>query len=37
MNAIHVTAPARRGSNMRKPEIQEMFARLREPQSAPDH
>ncbi|NIK43655.1 endonuclease III [Xanthomonas arboricola] len=30
MNAIHVTAPARRGSNMRKPEIQEMFARLRE-------
>ncbi|WP_349793711.1 endonuclease III [Xanthomonas sp. WHRI 7064] len=30
MNAIHVTAPARRGSSMRKPEIQEMFARLRE-------
>lgn len=30
MNTIHVTAPARRGSNMRKPEIQEMFARLRE-------
>ncbi|NIJ84259.1 endonuclease-3 [Xanthomonas arboricola] len=30
MNAIHATAPARRGSSMRKPEIQEMFARLRE-------
>ncbi|NIJ78080.1 endonuclease-3 [Xanthomonas campestris] len=30
MNAIHASAPARRGSSMRKPEIQEMFARLRE-------
>ncbi|KLD70255.1 endonuclease III [Xanthomonas pisi] len=30
MNATQATAPARRGSTMRKPEIQEMFERLRE-------
>ncbi|CAD1790430.1 endonuclease III [Xanthomonas arboricola pv. juglandis] len=30
MNAIRQTPPARRGNLMRKPEIQEMFARLRE-------
>ncbi|AOD14736.1 endonuclease III [Xanthomonas fragariae] len=30
MNATTSTPPARRGSSMRKPEIQEMFARLRE-------
>lgn len=30
MNIPQTTAPARRGSSMRKPEIQEMFARLRE-------
>ncbi|PPT78223.1 endonuclease III [Xanthomonas arboricola pv. populi] len=30
MNSIRPTPPARRGSSMRKPEIQEMFARLRE-------
>ncbi|MBB3832352.1 endonuclease-3 [Xanthomonas arboricola] len=30
MNATQATPPARRGSSMRKPEIQEMFERLRE-------
>lgn len=30
MNAIRPTLPARRGSTMRKPEVQEMFERLRE-------
>ncbi len=30
MNAPQATPPARRGSSMRKPEIQEMFERLRE-------
>ncbi|MEC5079676.1 endonuclease III [Xanthomonas oryzae] len=30
MNAPQATPPARRGSTMRKPEIQEMFERLRE-------
>ncbi|CAD0336476.1 endonuclease III [Xanthomonas hortorum] len=30
MNAIRPTLPARRGSIMRKPEVQEMFERLRE-------
>ncbi|MBB3811732.1 endonuclease-3 [Xanthomonas arboricola] len=30
MNAIRQTPPARRGNLMRKPEIKEMFARLRE-------
>ncbi|KFA31911.1 endonuclease III [Xanthomonas vasicola] len=30
MNTPQATPPARRGSNMRKPEIQEMFERLRE-------
>ncbi|WP_184370016.1 MULTISPECIES: endonuclease III [Xanthomonas] len=30
MNATQATPPARRGTSMRKPEIQEMFERLRE-------
>ncbi|MCF5956544.1 endonuclease III, partial [Xanthomonas perforans] len=30
MNTPQAMVPARRGSSMRKPEIQEMFERLRE-------